>query len=151
MRIETLSLLAALLLPLAAHASGKPLEISKVVSQQQEIQAGVMKGEGRYAHMPEAKRDQLLSKQAMLLRMLDGKETAADLTEEQQLSAFNTLEWIEATINREYDNRLVCVREKTVGSNRISRTCRTADQWQEARERAREELDRQGIQSRRGG
>lgn len=148
-RIKTLSFLAALLLPLVAQASGKPLEISKVVSQQEEIRAGVMKGEGRYANMPEAKRDQLLSKQAMLLRMFDGKETAAELTEEQQLSAFNTLEWIEATINQEYDNRLVCVREKKVGTNRISRTCRTAAQWEEAREHAREELDRQGIQTRR--
>lgn len=147
-RIKTLSFLAALLLPLVAQASGKPLEISKVVSQQEEIRADVMKGEGRYANIPEAKRDQLLSKQAMLLRMLDGKETAAELTEEQQLSAFNTLEWIEATINQEYDDRLVCVREKKVGTNRISRTCRTAAQWEEARERAREELDRQSIQTR---
>lgn len=145
MRLQTITLVAALLLPLAASAGTdkpKPLEISEVVSQQQEIRADVVAGQGRYQDMPSHKRDELLRKQDALLRMLDGKQTADQLSAEQRMQAFNTLEWIEATINNEEDERMVCTREKTIGSNRVARVCKTTAQIEAEREQVRNNFDR---------
>ncbi len=46
--------------------------------------------------------------------------------------------------NRTIDDpeRVICRRERVVGSNRPQRTCMTARQWEESREAAREALNR---------
>lgn len=151
MRTFMLTAVAALLLPMALHANPKPLVIEDIVSQQEQIRADVVAAKGRYADMPSHKRDALLSKQASLLRMLEGKQSAEELTEDQRMQAFNTLEWIEAAINNEDDQRMVCIRERTIGSNRLTRVCRTESQWAEARERAREQLLSRGACTDLGG
>lgn len=130
----------------AAVAAGadtrKPLEVAAVVAQQKQIRDDLMIRKGRYKDMPDPTRVELLSRQAELLTMLDGKRTAADLTEEQQMQAFNTLEWIEAAINDAEDERVICRREKILGSTRTTRVCRTAEYERRAREKARESMER---------
>jgi hypothetical protein len=130
----------------AAVAAGadtrKPLEVATVVSQQKQIRDDLMIRKGRYKDMPDSTRVELLSKQAELLTMLEGKRTAADLSEEQQMQAFNTLEWIEAAINNADDERVICRREKVLGSTRTTRVCRTAEYERRAREKARESMER---------
>jgi hypothetical protein len=146
MKTAFLSGLALLILPLALAASGpKARDVATIVSEQQEIRAGVLAGEGRYADLPARKRDELVRRQDALLKMLDGKESTDDLPERSRIEAFNTLEWIEAVVNKEDDERMVCIRERTIGSNRLTRTCRTAAQWAEARERAREQMLKRGA------
>ena len=130
---------------MSAHAN-KPLEIAKIVTQQREIRADLMAGTGRYKQMPTSKREQILKKQDDLLRMLEGKETSDDLSTDQQMAAFNSLEWIEAAINDEEGERMVCRRERTIGSNRITRVCRTEAQMEAERELARDEFDRGDTQ-----
>ncbi len=136
--------MAALLLSWQAQAN-QTLEVDQIVSQQQQIRADVVAAKGRYGALPASKREQLLGKQDTLLSMLEGKKTTAELSEAQRIEAFNTLEWIESAINDEDAERMVCIREKTIGSNRFTRTCRTESQWAAARERAREHLSRGGA------
>lgn len=119
----------------------KPLQISAILTQQQEIRQGVLSQTGIYKDMPAATRSDLLSRQQTLLNMLEGKQSADELTDDQKMQAFNTLEWIEGAINRAEDERMVCRREKPLGSTRTVRTCRTARDEREARERARDELE----------
>ena len=71
-----------------------------------------------------------------------GKTTTDELSPFQQTEAFNTLEWIEAAINNAEDERLVCHREKTLGSNRVTRVCRTVEEERIVKERAKEQLQR---------
>ena len=127
----------------AGASSRQPLQIGAVVAQQMQIRAQ----KGRYKDMSSDTRVELLSKQAALLTMLEGKKTAADLTAEQQMQAFNTLEWIEGAINNSDDERLVCRREKPLGSTRTTRVCRTVAQEREAQERAREEMGLNRVQN----
>lgn len=49
-----------------------------------------------------------------------------------------------AATNRTIDDpaRVICRRERVVGSNRPQRTCMTARQWEEAREAARDALNK---------
>jgi hypothetical protein len=144
-----IALLASALVIGVAQAEQRPLEVSKIVSQQQQIRTELMARSGRYKNMPDAKRDELLSKQQRLLAMLEGKQTSADLTDDERISAFNTLEWIEAAINNTDDERMVCRRERTLGSQRVNQNCRTQAQMREDRERARDEMDKRPANIRR--
>lgn len=129
----------------AAWADGaerKPLEIAAITSQQKQIQDDILAERGRYKDLPAATRVELLSRQAAMMRLLEGKTSASQLSADEQVQVFNTLEWMEVTINKEgEDERLICRREKTLGSTRTTRICRTAAQEREAKERARDELD----------
>ena len=141
--------MASFSLAAADTMARQPLQVGAVVAQQMQIRDDVMAQKGRYKDMSADKRVELLSKQAALLTMLEGKKTAADLTAEQQMQAFNTLEWIEAAVNNADDERMVCRREKTLGSTRTTRVCRTVAQEREAKDRAREEMEINHYQNRR--
>jgi hypothetical protein len=125
----------------AAAADRKPLAIAAITSQQAEIRAGVQAGTGRYKDMPARTKEELLSRQSELLAVVDGKRSSDDLSEKERLQVFNNLEWIEAAINNAEDERMVCNREKTLGSNRAQKVCKTVAQIREEKEEARRNLN----------
>ena len=118
----------------AAAADRKPLAIAAITSQQAEIRTGVQAGTGRYKDMPTRTKEELLSRQAAVLTIVDGKTSSDELSEEERLLVFNDLEWIEAAINNADSDRMVCTREKTLGSNRMQRVCKTMAQIEAERE-----------------
>ncbi|HEY1139367.1 MAG TPA: hypothetical protein VGE88_04065 [Lysobacter sp.] len=131
--------LAIFLAAPSAFAS-KVLDLGAVRTQQTEIHEGLLARNGRYASLSSQTRTSILSKQATLFKLLEGKQTADELDEHQRLEVFNTLEWIEATINGEQSERMVCRREKTIGSMRITRVCRTAADDERMKEEARRRM-----------
>lgn len=152
MRLFTLMVLFLVSFAAIANGTGerKPLAVSAITEQQKQIREDVIAVKGRYRDISPSKRVDLLSKQAGLLAMLEGKATTDDLSEHQQIEVFNTLEWIEAAINNAEDERMVCRREKTLGSNRLTRVCRTVEEERLAKERAREQFNRGADQLRLG-
>lgn len=122
----------------------KPLALAAVAAQQNQIRADVIKGEGRYAALSLSQRSDLLAKQASLMAMIEGKVSTDDLSEAERIKAFNTLEWISATINQEQDDRMVCRRERTIGSNRVTRVCRTVEEERLMKEEAQRRLNDRG-------
>lgn len=137
--------LAMLLLPClaatAANGTGPvPLEISAIIEQQDQIRADVDARRGRYKSMSPSKRADLLARQADLMAIISGKASVDELSDTQRMKAFNALEWIQAAINNEEDQRLTCRREKTIGSNRVIRVCRTAEAQRRQQEEARERM-----------
>jgi hypothetical protein len=139
LRIFIAAIVVAFTMP--AHAN-QSLDIDKIVTQQREIRADLMAGTGRYEQMPASKRQEIVKKQDDLLRMLEGKATSDDLSEDQRVAVRNSLESIEAAISSEEGERKICRRERTLGSNRLTRVCRTEAQMAAERDRAREQLDR---------
>lgn len=137
MRKLLLISLALAAFSVAAANQNRPLAIAAITSQQAEIRSGVQAGTGRYKDMPQKTKDELLSRQAEVLAIVDGKTSAEELDENERLLVFNNLEWIEAAINNAEDERMICTREKTLGSNRAQRICKTARQLEEEREYAR--------------
>jgi len=133
-----------LLAPMLAMAGNdQPLDLDKVTEQQKQIREDMLAAGGKYRGMSSAKQAEVFKRQDKLFRMFEGKETAADLTEDQRIDAFNELEWIESALNKgEEGDRLVCTRERTVGSNRVTRVCRTQEQIDFEREQGRDDLDR---------
>jgi hypothetical protein len=140
--LASLLLIIAMAVPVAASATGD-LKFDDIRSQQAEIRAGVLAGTGRYKDMQQKTRTELLMRQEQVLALIAGKQHPDDLNPDQRTEVFNHLEWIEAAINKTEDERLICERRATLGSNRKQRVCRTAEQIREDRERARQEMDRQ--------
>lgn len=130
-------LIALMAFSAAAANQNKPLAIAAITSQQAEIRSGVQAGTGRYKDMPSKTKSELLTRQAEVLEIVDGKQSAEELNEEERLLVFNNLEWIEAAINDAEAERMVCTREKTLGSNRSQRVCKTMRQLEQEREYAR--------------
>ena len=141
----SLAICAGLVFAPAIAADTPSLDLDAVRAQQAEIRAGARAASGIYENLPEAKRNELVSRQDRMLAMIQGKQTADDLSESEKLELFNTLEWIEATVNRAEDSRMVCEVRKIIGSNRRERVCRTAAQIRAEREFAREQLERGGM------
>lgn len=141
MRILFLLLIVSLAIPASAKDSGS-LSVAAITAQQVEIRAGVEAGTGRYKDMPTRTKQELLSRQTDVLAAVDGKATVDELSESQRLQVFNDLEWIEAAINNAESDRMVCTREKTLGSNRKQRVCKTVRQMEAEREHARNNISR---------
>lgn len=126
----------------SAQETVPPFDVGEVIEQQREIRQGIESDSARYRHLSERERRELLSRQGDLLYLLRDREYQ-DLNDEQRVEAFNTLEWISAAINDDGDERMVCERTKTTGSNRIQRVCMTASERDRIREASRKELGRQ--------
>jgi len=143
--MRTFIVLAFLVLAGSASASGmdakKPLAVAAITEQQAQIRSEVQAGTGRYKDMSPAKRSELLAKQQKLLATLDGKVSADDLTDAQRTEVFNTLEWIEAAVNNDEDDRMVCTYERTIGSNRKARVCKTEAQIRQQQDESRRRVD----------
>ena len=80
-----------------------------------------------------------------MLALLEGKQSTQELSEDQRDEVFNTLEWIEATVNRAESERMICERRPVLGSNRKERVCKTAAQMQADRDAARERMDNRDV------
>jgi hypothetical protein len=142
MKPVLIAALTAALMFGVAHAHQQPSDVSRIVSQQNQLRTDLMARSGRYKNVSANKRDELLSRQARMLATLDGKQTFADLTDTQKVEVFNTLEWIQATINNTEDERVVCRRGRTLGSQRVNQLCRTQAEWREYRDSARTTMER---------
>lgn len=121
-------------------AQAKPLRVGQVVAEQSQLRVELETGSKRTANLSASKRVDLLARQQELLDMLDGKKSSSELSPEQQMFAHSTLDWIQAVVEHDDDERMVCRREKPIGSNMITRVCRTLGQMRIDQERARQSI-----------
>ena len=148
--MRAIRLISAVVLGLAlagsalASVDSRVLQLDDIRSQQREIREGVEQRTGPYKDLSSSQRSELLSKQAQMLRTIEGKQSTAELNDTQKTEVFNTLEWIEAMVNNDDDERMVCERRPILGSTRKERVCKTQSQWREEREAARNMLDQRG-------
>ncbi len=140
--VAVLVFAVAFVVPTAsASVDSKVMQVKDIQSQQAEIRAGVEAGSGRYEALSPDTRNQLLTRQAQMLSVLEGKQSTDELSQDQKMEVFNTLEWIEATVNNDDDERLVCERRQILGSTRRERVCKTVAQMRAEREAARKQMD----------
>ncbi len=139
--VLALALICVLAAPSAfARDTGRLLQLDPVRAQQAEIMAGAKAKSGIYANLSASDRDRLITRQMRMLQLIEGKKMSAELSESEKLELFNSLEWIEATVNRAEDERMVCERTAVVGSNLKKRVCMTVAAKRELEERSRERL-----------
>lgn len=135
------AMLTLVMVPLAhAAAIETNQRVDEIVAQQQEIRLEVREVKNGWDEIPEQKRNELLGKQDRLLALLAGKETIGDLNETDQVEVANTLEWIKALANNAEDERLVCRRERPLGTNRVMTTCNTVAEIRQRRETTKDTM-----------
>ena len=132
-----LVLIGGAALPLKA---GQP-DLATLRAEQLELRPQIEAGKGRYATVPKPQRERLLSRQAELLPLLEGKQDAASLSAHEQVAVRNALEALVAAEKDADDSRLVCKRSRSIGSHRITTNCRSAAQVREEEENARLSID----------
>lgn len=103
---------------------------------------GEMKPGGRFAEITDEDRAAVDAAFDRMARVLDGKATMDDLRQDDRVALVNDQELVNALLTRaKIDSRMVCKRERRVGSHRLTSTCRTAAEWKRASEQSREDIE----------
>lgn len=141
MRLSCCAGVLALMLAVASSPASADqqidLQLDEVRVQQAELREAALAGHGSFEHMGASKRMEVASRQGELLAMLEGKQSMDQLSPEQQTEVLNTLGWIEAAITQAEDSRIVCRRERVLGSQLKTRICKSVAQRRAEREAAR--------------
>ncbi|MFC4727402.1 hypothetical protein [Coralloluteibacterium thermophilus] len=111
-------------------------DAEKILTQQRQIRTDLESGTGRYADTKSHTRAAILREQDVVFRLLDGRSSSTELRRDDQMALFNSLEAIAALINDAEDERMICERQRVVGSNRRERVCKTVAQIRMEREAA---------------
>lgn len=117
----------------------------EIVAEQLDLRTQMQESKGRFAEMPAVKKSSIAKNQAIVLGLLEGRETLAELTPDQKVEAANALESINASINNTEDERLVCKRNKPIGSNIVVRTCKSVAQMEADKEAGANEMRRMNL------
>lgn len=140
--MRTLLLLLLTCISAAAMATGRePPVISEVLQNQTQIRSEAAAGKGRYKDMSARERDELVSRSTQLTQLIADKEWS-DLSDAQQVEAFNLLGSIKATVDKAEDERLICEQKKKPGSNLTYKSCKTVAQLRRQKEDAEQALDK---------
>lgn len=140
------ALSAACCLPAIAQTTStpqveaQPPTVRQIVDQQRRLRADVVAQKGAFKDLTQVERDELTKKQDRILQLLDGRDDISQLRVEEKVEVFNHLEWVSAVVRNAEEDRQVCERSRTVGSNRFQVVCMTAKEYRDHKERARQSL-----------
>ena len=114
--------------------------VQQIVEQQTQLRADVLARKGAFKDLTQTERDELTAKQGRILQILEGRDDVSQLRVEDRIELFNHLQWVSAVVRDAEEDRQVCERSRTVGSNRFQVVCMTAREYREHKERARQSL-----------
>jgi hypothetical protein len=123
-----------------AAAPATPFDAQAVLEQQKAIRADIDAGKGVYGQLNPATRQEVRERQDKLSRLLQNRRYE-DLGPAEQDQARLDLAWIEYA-GKTDDDRLVCERVRTIGSNRVERVCKTLAQRRDDRKNSKDNADR---------
>ncbi len=124
----------------AAASFGPPSNVQEILREQRAIQSETEGTTGNYSRFkPEAKQ-RLMRAQAKVFRLLDGNSTIDHLNELQKVELFNALQEVQAILEDNEKDRLICKRERKVGTTIRETRCATVAQREELEKGAREWL-----------
>jgi len=117
-------------------AAGESPPLGAIIEQQQLVRRELVETPGSFPGLSSTERAEMLDRQSRLLTLLEGKTSTDELGEEERIEVFNSLEWIKSRLADAREERLICRRERMVGSQRITRVCRTVAERAAEREAA---------------
>jgi hypothetical protein len=118
------------------HAQAEAFDVQSVVAKQERIRRAVQTSSAGFSEVPSATKNELLQRQDALIALL-GTRSYADLSEQERAQALEQIAWIDNVATKAADERVVCERVRTAGSNMMQRVCTTARSQRESREAAR--------------
>lgn len=114
-----------------AGAAEPALRSDDILAQQRGIRADMQTRSDRYVDMPQSTRETILADQDRLAMLLEGKADTSQLDPSSLDEVVSLLASIDAAVNRTGDERLICTREARIGTNYMTRVCRTPSQLRE--------------------
>ncbi|GAA3911697.1 hypothetical protein GCM10022229_00280 [Luteimonas lutimaris] len=120
--------------------------IADIVSEQQQIRADAEAERNGWDNIPLLKRQELITTQDELMRLIDGKQTLGDLDPLERKAAYRTLDRLDALALEAENERMVCIREKLTGTHRTQTVCRSVGDMKRWRKGASDFM-RQGQQN----
>lgn len=124
-RLYALACAALLAISPAALSADAPMRTADILAQQQTIRADMKAKRDRYANLPRDAQKSVLADQEKLEKLLEGKADTSQLASIDQAEVRRLMARIEATIENNRGERLVCTQEARTGSNYVTRICRT--------------------------
>ena len=143
-----LILLAALLVAGPAFAADRATvdvaDAATFSEQRAEILADLADGE-TYAEITLEDREKVVSTLSRMQRMLGSHESAQALHPDERVALMNEQETINNILSQAHrDSRMVCTRERPVGTRMPTNVCRTVAERRRLREDSRRNLDGAG-------
>lgn len=120
----------------------KTQRVDAIVEQQKQIRGDIQAAHNGWETLAQEKRNEVLKDQDQLFVLLQDKQTIGDLAPDRQVEAANLLSSINAIATNAEDERMICTRERKVGSNFTQRVCRTVGQIRREREATQNGLQR---------
>lgn len=114
--------------------------VQQIVEQQVQLRADVVAKKGAFKDLTETERQALVKTQTRILTLLENQNAIEQLRAEEKVELFNHLQWVSATVRQAEEDRQVCERTRTVGSNRFQVVCMTARQYREHKEGAQRSM-----------
>jgi len=136
-----------------AQAPEQPQTVSEILQFQHALRGKLDQPNGEYSRFDEGQIARMKHAQDNVFRMLSGVNSLNDLSENQKIEVSNSLDEVKAILLANEGNRLICYREKKIGTNLLTKRCETyADREAHAREseRAMRDMSR-SYQTENGG
>ena len=144
-------LVVVLLAPLAAQASSstgsdgfspeKGLDLGRSFQAQHQAFLQALADGETYSEIPARDRQTVKSSLDRISTLLADAQSVDQLSETNRVEVFNEQERVNTLLTRaREDSRMVCTREKKVGSHRATNNCMTVGQRRRAREQSQDAL-----------
>ncbi|TDK29214.1 hypothetical protein [Luteimonas terrae] len=128
-------------------ASDHPnLDAGAIRDQQRELRTAAETGKGVFKDLPDARKREMFDRQDRVLALVRDRSRTTELTERQQIELFNNLEAIQAIIDSNEDERMICRRERATGTNRPQTICKTVAQRRAERESVERDTGRRTLE-----
>jgi hypothetical protein len=113
---------------------GTPPSAGEIVREQRAIREQTEGSTGKYSRFKPEAMARLTQAQEKIFRLLDGNQSVDHLNMNQKVELFNALEEVKAVLNDNEQDRLVCRRERKVGTTIPETRCATVAQRKELEE-----------------
>ena len=137
------------------QAQSAPQTVSEILHVQKDLRSKLDNPTGEYSHFSEADIAKMKRAQDSVFSMLSGVDSLDQLNLDQKTSLSNSLDMIKATLLSDEGNRLICYRERKIGTNIVTKRCETvAERNARAKEAAQglRDMERNStVQTRSGG
>jgi hypothetical protein len=147
------ALLAVCAAPVLAQDDGVDNTVPEILHTQHALRAKLDNPTGEYSRFSADDLAKMRHAQDQVFRMLDGVSSLDQLKEDQKIALSNALDQVKATLTNNEGNRLICYRERRMGTNLLEKRCETVDE-REARthdsQQQMQDMARE-VQTRSGG
>ena len=130
-----------------------PQTASEILQFQKELRTKLDNPTGEYSRFSEADVAKMKRAQDNVFSVLSGVDSLDQLSLDQKTSLSNSLDVIKATLLSDEDNRLICHRERKIGTNLVAKRCETVAERNARAKEAQEQMRQMAptVQTRGGG